>query len=212
MTTNKEKMQRLIERIVYESYTLSEQEETQDNDMGGNDSESAGGDADAAESDMGLDLDAAATDLGGETDDIGLDDADMGDEDFGAMGGGGGGFNLGGGGGGGASPFEDSLDTAGDEDTGDEEVASEAEPVFNALEPGESLLPEEPAKEILNVAIALRGETGNHQLILNSVKALIQDYFEKPEDAEEVIIALWQTDDSLLRVVARKLLLFIKGN
>jgi len=60
--------------------------------------------------------------------------------------------------------------------------------------------------------VALRGETGDHQLILNSVKASIQDYFANPDDAEEVITGLWDTDDALLRVVARKLLLFIKGN
>lgn len=214
MTTNRDKLNQLVERIVYESYTLDEVDEEpagQEIDFGTDDD--AGGDdlgLDDAGDDggLGLDLDAGG-DTGGDGGDLGLDDTgdDLGGDDFGGAGGGG--LDIGGGGGG-ASPFEMDGDAAGEED-GEEEPAA-VDPALDGLQPGESLLPEDPVQEILDTAVALRGQTGDHQQILNTVKALIQDYFATPDDAEEVITALWTTDDALLRVVARKLLLFIKGN
>ena len=203
---SKVKLRQLIEAIV-EHQMLSEEEPLEQP-------------ADLPDADAGLDLgpelglddagdDAAGLDLGDgagaglEGDDAeGLEGDDLDLDADGDAGGGGGLGGLGGGGGGG---FDFGGDTEAPEAAAAEQAPEET------YEPGESLLPDDPIQETLEMAINMTNETADPQPILNAVKAAIQDNFEDFNDADDIIHGLWSTEDPVLRVVARKLILFIKG-
>ena len=166
-----------------------------------------GGDADAGDLDLGGegDLDLGGDmggDLGGAGGDLG-EEGDLGDgegEDF-DMGGGGG---FGGGGGGG-------FDFGDDGDSGLEPDEEGEEDFAGSIGPEDVEIPDDPIMAIADDAIAMLNQTRSPGPILKSVKASIQRYFGDFDDATPVIKALWDTEDLVLRDVARRLLLFIKG-
>lgn len=69
----------------------------------------------------------------------------------------------------------------------------------------------DPVQAVVGIAKDLRTKTGDAQQILNTVKAAIQERFANYDDAAYVIQYLWDTNEPVLQVVARKLILFIKG-
>lgn len=160
-------------------------------DAGGEEGEDFGdGDLDGGGE---MDLDGGGDLEGGEEGEEDLD-GDMGD-DFG--GGGGGGF-AGGGGMGGDEGFDDS-DGAGEADDAEGDLPQEVE------------LPADPIQAAVDIAINMLEETGDDNKILSAVKASIQGNFESFSDATPIIKSLWDTEHPTLKVVARKLLLFIQG-
>jgi len=188
------------------------------------------GEVGGAADDLG-DLDAAIDDTGGEAGDLeggGEGDVDGGGElDFGGgaggdaggdfegeegeedldgdmeggFGGGSGGFGGGGGFGGAGGDEGDFGEEEGEGEEGDDEMP----------EPQEVELPADPVQATVDLAINMLEETGDDQQILNAVKASIQGNFENYSDSVPVIKSLWDTEHPTLKVVARKLLLFIKG-
>jgi hypothetical protein len=204
------KLKRLIEGVVSQMLEQEEPVATDDSNDGIDLGEPASNNDEG-----GLDLDSVDSEAGsGGEGELGLDDTATdetgleGDVDnIGSGGGGSGGLNLGSGGGSGADAFNtdsSKIDSAESEDEPGQEPTS--------LEPGETLIPDDPVQTVLDQAFELSQQTGDDQLILNTVKSSIQDYFSDFEEAAPVVQSLWQTEDPILRVVARKLLLFIKGN
>jgi hypothetical protein len=207
-----DKLKILIEKIVSDQFSLlMEKDDTAmeaepvdaaepDMDFEGGD-DIAGGLEDLA-GDVDLDTASDAEGLEGED---GLEgDEDGGMEDFG---GGSGGFGGGGGGGGfgsGGLSFDDDSEDS-DSETGSEDENSEQQDQFADLSADPVLAVVEAAKE-------MRKRTGDSQQILNNVKAGIQEKFANFDDAGAVIEMLWDTQEPVLQVVARKLILFIKGN
>lgn len=199
---NKKTLKLFIESVV--SNLLEEEEGKTENDT----------DAPAAETDDtegGLDLDIgnASGDAGD-----GLDLSDTEDESAESLGGesedfadssgsSGGGLDLGAGGGSGGDPF--SI-----EGSSGESGSTEGEET--PLGPEVPEIPEDPGQMIVDKAIELLNQTNDDQIILNTIKSNIQDYFENFDDATAIIQGLWLTENPILKVVARKLLLFIKGN
>jgi hypothetical protein len=168
-------------------------------DLGGDDAE--GDDLDLDGGDLGGDA-GGELDLGGEGEDLeGEDGEDLGDDDMGGDFGGGGGGGFGGGFGGGG----------GDDDGGFGDEEGEGEGEDEMPEPEEVELAADPVQAAVDIAINMLDETGNDQEILNAVKASIQGNFESYEDSVPIITSLWETEHPILKVVARKLLLFIKG-
>ena len=166
-----------------------------DLDIGGDEGGDLGGD-DLGGGDEGGDLD-----LGG--DEGGLEgeegEEDLGDDmggDFG--GGGGGGFGGGGGMGDDGGDFGDEGEEGEGEDDGEEE-------------PAEVELPDDPVQAAVNIAINMVKETGDDNRILAAVKGSVQQNFGNFNDALPIIKSLWDTEHPILKVVARKLLLFIQG-
>lgn len=114
-------------------------------------------------------------------------------------------FSGDGGGSSGGFDFDSDSDT--DSDTKEDDTDDDNDGTPDALE-NENI---DPVQAIVGIAKNLRTKTGDAQQILNSVKAAMQEKFNNHEDAVSVIQYLWETDDQVLQVVARKLILFIKG-
>lgn len=146
--------------------------------------------------------DAAA---GGETPGIPGEEGVPGEEGAPADAGGGGfaGFTSGGGGGG--SKFGDEGQSGTDADEPEEEELA------STIGPEDVEIPADPVMAIVDDAITMLNQTKQPQVILAGVKSSIQKYFPEIEDATPVIKSLWDTEDVVLRDVARRLLLFIKG-
>lgn len=152
----------------------------------------------------------ASPDLGGDLGGAGgldtMDGAVEGEdgiEDIGDTGGGGG-FGGGFGGGGGFS-FGDS----GDEGLNPDDEAEEE--TGTTVGPEDVEMPDDPVMAIADEAINMLKTTRQPSVILKTVKSSIQRYFNDFEDATPVIKALWDSEDVVLRDVARRLLLFIRG-
>lgn len=126
-------------------------------------------------------------------------------EEAGGDAGGGGfaGFTSGGGGGG--STFGDEGNAGLDADEPEEESLTAT------VGPEDVEIPADPVMAIVDDAIQMLNQTKQPQAILSSVKSSIQRYFPDIQDATPVIKNLWDTEDVVLRDVARRLLLFIKG-
>ena len=190
-------LKQLVEQIISQSLKEQEPEMASDDSGLDLDLEPEG----EASGDIDLDADSADMDL-----DI---DSEEGFEDAGFdTGGAGGGLNVSSGGGfGGADTDFGEMDT--------EETDSEAppeHPSMDGLQPGESFMPEDPVQAILDNAVGLLSQTSESNVILNSIKSDLQRYFIDDKQATPIIQRLWHTEDPVLRVVARKLLLFIRGN
>jgi hypothetical protein len=156
--------------------------------------------------DLGTDLDPSSP--GGPPGDLGdPGDLDM-DMDSGPPLGGGGGFGggfSGGGGGFSGGGFDD------DEDMGLETGDEDEEEVASTIGPEDVEIPDDPVTAIVDLAIKELGEHPSPGPILRTIKSNIQRWYENPDDAAPVIDALWNTEDLVLRDVARRLLLFIRG-
>jgi hypothetical protein len=87
----------------------------------------------------------------------------------------------------------------------------EEEKTISTVGPEDVEIPADPVMAIVDDAIQLLNQTKQPQVILQTVKGQIQRYFTEIEDATPVIKNLWDTEDVVLRDVARRLLLFIKG-
>lgn len=166
--------------------------------------ETGGGLEDLADGDAPADdgSDPAAVDGEDATADDATDEMD----DFGGGGAGGfgGGSSGGGGGFGSGSAFGDDSETETDSEDTDTESPSEDQNVMDDTG--------DPVQMVVNIAKDLRTKTGDSQQILNTVKAAIQEKFQNFDDASAIIQLLWETGEPVLQVVARKLILFIKGN
>jgi hypothetical protein len=210
MFTDKKNLIRLIEEAVEKA--LLEQEEPAETPP----PEAAAAEAEpgAATADVPADLDLSA---GGEADigapggadaDVGLGDLEPDTEgedgDIGSAAGGGfaGGFS---GGGGGGFSFGDDGAAGIDADQPEEEAT------VSTIGPEDVEIPADPVMAIVDDAIQMLNQTRNPQTILKNTKSSIQRYFPEFEDASPVIKSLWDTEDVVLRDVARRLLLFIKG-
>jgi hypothetical protein len=215
---NNDRLISLIEKqVLYEAGLLFEQEpgiddlasldsvaaNTPEDDAIGGEETPTGGDEKA---DGGEAVDVGGTEEGGDAGDPGLDvDGEEEGGDEAGMDLGGGGFGGGGGSGGG-------FDFGGDEGDGDEETDTEEEepskPPPSAEDYGP---PADPVQSTVEIAVNMLEETGDDQEVLNAVKASIQQNFADFNEAAPVIQQLWDTDNPILKVVARKLLLFIHG-
>jgi len=87
----------------------------------------------------------------------------------------------------------------------------EEEMTQTTIGPEDVEIPADPVMAIVDEAIQLLGQTRQPQKILQHVKSSIQRYFPEIEDSTPVIKNLWDTEDVVLRDVAKRLLLFIKG-
>ena len=219
---NKKNLQHIINMLV-EAAFISEKDEPPADDTAPAPDDSAGSSDTEAGLDLGAEDPAAGTDpldtgaAGGApggppgdptdptadgTDPDATDPAaDLGGSSGGGFGGGGG---LGGGGGGGGGGPSDSDSSSDDDTTGSEDEESSAETM-------DSMLPDDPVQATIDMAIDLSKTHGDHQIILNAVKSNIQKTFESFDEAIPVIQGLWATQDPNLRVVARKLIMFIRG-
>ena len=215
-TTSRKILKYFIEQIFLEEKNLLLLTEADDEpaDAGGLDLDAGGGEGEAegledlsfgdegdVEGEEGGDLGEGGDMDGdlGEEGDLG-DEEGEGDEDLGGdLGGGlggGGGFDFGGG-------DEGDMGEGPDEDKTDEEEKPKS---IEDIEP-----PEDPIQTTVDIAVSMLDETGDDQIILNAVKSSIQKYFTNFEDAIPIIKSLWDTQHPILKVVARKLLLFIRG-
>lgn len=203
-------IKKLIESYVNEAFDSLLLEQEEDLDLSGGDDtvdDTASGEADdLGDLDIGGDLgDDGETggelDLGG--DEEGDLDADEGEEDLeGDMG-----SDFSGGAGGG---FSGGGDFGGSEgDFGETEEDSEEEAGDSV--PDQIKLPDDPVQAATDIAISMLEETGDDNVILSAVKASIQKDFENFNDAVPIVKSLWDTEHPILKVVARKLLLFIQG-
>lgn len=127
------------------------------------------------------------------------------DFDFGSMGGSSSGGGSSGGGFGSGSAFGDLGDS--DSETDETDTESEENNTSSVEE-----ISTDPVQAVVDIAADLRTKTGDAQQILNTVKAAIQEKFVNFDDAVEVIQTLWDTEEPVLQIVARKLILFIKGS
>lgn len=116
-----------------------------------------------------------------------------------------GGSGFGGGGGGGGLNFGDEGDVGLDADEEGEEDT------VTTVGPEDVEIPVDPIMAITDDAIKLLNKTQQPSVILQNVKYSIQRYFSDPADATPIIKTLWDTEDLVLRDVARRLLLFITG-
>lgn len=218
MFIDKNSLLLLIEAEV--SKALVEQDEPEDTPAGGDatpeipDAPAGGDDADieAPEGEAGDDaegVEGAEGDLeGGDVGDLGGagGEGDLEGEEGaegGAGGGIGGGFGGGFGGGGGGFGDEGEAGLAADEE-------EEADTV-TTVGPEDVEIPADPVMAITDDAIQMLNKTRQPSVILQNVKHSIQRYFPEPMDATPIIKTLWDTEDLVLRDVARRLLLFIKG-
>lgn len=167
----------------------------------GTDAEASVDGATGAPGEAGGEGDAAGGEGDLEGDEGDLAGGDIGGGDFG--GGGFGGFGGGGGSSGGGM--------AGDSEGGGMEGDS-AEDAGATGEEGVGFdLEDDPVHASVELAKSMLDSTGDDQKILNSMKASIQKNFESFDEGLPVIQALWDTDHPVLKIVARKLLFFIKG-
>lgn len=209
MSIYKKYIRQLIEEEV--SKTLLEQELTPEEPAvdapapgaTGVDAPEGGGeeiDVDLGGAEEGLDLGGEEGEglEGAEGEGLEGEEGEEGAEDFGGGGlggfGGGGGFSFGGSG-------EEGL----------EPDSEEEEATATTVGPEDVELPDDPVMKIADEAVKLLKTTREPDVILKSVKASIQRYFEDFDEATPVIKALWDTEDLALRDVARRLLLFIRG-
>lgn len=153
--------------------------------------------------DPGLTLDGGGAGENGDLGDDETSDDDEGD-DLGDMGGGSS-FGVGGGGGGG---FDFG---GGDKDDKDKSEKKDKEKEDKPKSPESMALPADPVQATIDVATSMLDQTSDDAVILNAVKASIQHNFENFDDATPVIEQLWDTENPVLKIVARKLLLFISG-
>ena len=211
---DKRLIKKLIESYVDEAFRTSsgalEEAENDELDLGDDSGADSGGldDLGGGDGDVETGDDGGELDLGGEGG--GLDGGAVGEDGEGEEGfeddlggdlggGGGGGF------GGGAGDFGGGDDFGGDE-TGEGDDAEDESSTPEVVD-----LPDDPVQAAVNIAINMLEETGDDNQILAAVKGSIQGNFENFRDAEPIITSLWATDHPILKVVARKLLLFIAG-
>lgn len=221
---NKKQLQQMIEMLV-ESVLIQEKDDapkTSGIDLSGDtasapddSSSDAGADAgstdttDAGASDGAPDSGSDAGDLSGDVD--GLDPAagDTTDVDSGGSSGGGG-FSGGGGGfGGGGGGFDSGSSDDSSTDSADADLNDDGSGNSDVV--GDSM-PLDPIQDTIDMAVSLSKEIGDHQIILNVIKSKMQKYFPDFDDAIPIIQGLWDTNDPNLKIVARKLIMFIKGD
>jgi hypothetical protein len=118
----------------------------------------------------------------------------------------GGGFKGMGGGFSGSSSFGSDGTTNDSEPVKDNSTEATPEESF------EESIPEDPVKDTIDIALKLTKEIGDNQIILNVVKSKMQKYFADFSDAVPIIQGLWDTNDPNLKIVARKLIMFIQGD
>jgi hypothetical protein len=124
----------------------------------------------------------------------------------------GGGFGSGsafGGGGGSSGGFDFGGDSETDSEGSEEQNGEQTQ--SNALADSEAEI-SDPITTVVDIAKELRMKTGDAQQILNSVKSAIQERFNNFDEALPIIQSLWDTNEPVLQVVARKLIMFIKGS
>ena len=201
---NKKSLQKYIELLV--ENMILEKEEGEGLDL----SELDNKDSKDAEVDPNISVDDSTGEIGmsdTKTDENSGEGLDLGDSDGGldlgdTSTGLGGSSGFGGGGGG----FDFSPDSKTDADTN---------PDFKQDEFGKLTQPnvmDDPTIETIKSAKELSNKFGDPQIILNSVKSNIQKYYDDPMDAIEIVSQLWDTEDPKLRLVASKLLMFIRGD
>jgi hypothetical protein len=100
----------------------------------------------------------------------------------------------------------DDADDSGEENTGKEKDTA------TTVGPEDVGMPADPVMATVESAIKMLDTTQTAAPILNNVKYSIQKYFNNFDDATPVIKALWDTEDVLLRDVAKRLLIFMRGN
>lgn len=100
----------------------------------------------------------------------------------------------------------DDADDSGEENTGKEKDTA------TTVGPEDVGMPADPVMATVESAIKMLSTTQTAAPILNNVKYSIQKYFNNFDDATPVIKALWDTEDVLLRDVAKRLLIFMRGN
>jgi len=188
-------------------------------DLGGDDTaaaDAAGGDT----GDLGADIGGAVGGgsgggLGGDAGDLGTDadvgdDADAGTEMPTSSGGFGGtkSFDFGSSGSKGVVPDDGDSDDSNDSgpDSGKEKDKA------TTIGPEDVEAPIDPVMTIVDDAIKLLDVTQAPQDILKNVKYAIQQYFNNFDEATPVIKALWDTENVVLRDVAKRLLIFMRGN
>jgi hypothetical protein len=210
-------VKRLLENFVNEiiNNSLITEAEPADEPEAATDTPDSGEDSsadDVSDSTDGIDLGSTGDDSGS-TDESGDDtvdgestDSDSDAEDFDLGGGGGGGFSLSGGGGGAGSggglDLSDDSDTVESDDSTDTDTETSEEPVDDTL-------PEDPNEFIIKSAKDMLKNTSDHNQILASIKANIQNKLNSWEDAEQIVYDLWETDEPILKMVASKLLMFV---
>lgn len=124
------------------------------------------------------------------------------------MGGGGGGGDLGmggfGGGGGGGG-----LESLSGEGEGEEGAPPPPPASYDPFKDADTL--EDRLRVIMDTAESLSAETQDPQVVLKSIKGLIQNGFSNPEQASKVIADLFSTSNPVLQQVSRRLALFTYG-
>jgi len=217
----------LIKRLIEEEFKrrLFEQQKDVETDTTSTDTDTSSdtGDLDLSSGDAGDNSTEGVLDLGGDSstsgddglsqggstaggelgDNITGEDGDLGD-DSGFSGGSGGGFSGRSGGGG----FD--FGGAGGE-AGLEPDEEEEENLVSTVGPEDVEIPTDPVLSITNDAIELLNQTKEPAKILKNIKSSMQKYFDDFDDATPIIKSLWDTESVVLRDVARRLLLFIKG-
>jgi len=145
--------------------------------------------------------DATGDDATGEDSDVSMD---TGGGSFGGFGGKKS-FDFGSDGSSGLVPDDDS-DSENGENTGDEKDTA------TTVGPEDVEIPQDPVLATVDEAIKMLDTTQIPGNILKNVKYSIQKYFNSFDDATPVIKALWDTEDLVLRDVAKRLLIFMRGN
>jgi hypothetical protein len=232
--TKKISLKRIVENVVNEEFSILLTEAEPSSDLDGLDSliddgggeggdkkekdddtseeDKVGSDESGKESDAenggndkgeGLDLGSGGPSDGGEKDDTGDDKDSSEAEPLGGGSSSGGGFSFGGGGlgGGGGSDKKDKAPK--EKDSSDDAKKSSKKPEDIAL-------PTDPIQSTVDMASGMLDTTNDDQVVLNAVKASIQRNFGNVEDAAPIIQYLWDTENPILKTVARKLLLFIR--
>jgi hypothetical protein len=211
-----EEVERLFEQEDPTAEPAAAAEPDAGDDVGADVDTAADGEADVGDIDLGGAAGGGGMSGGGIGDlgdgtDVGGDDAEGMDD---AAAGGGSGF----GGFGGKKSFDfGSSGSAGglvpdDGDEASEENTGQEKDTATTVGPEDVQMPADPVLATVESAIKMLDTTQTAAPILNNVKYSIQKYFNNFDDATPVIKALWDTEDVLLRDVAKRLLIFMRGN
>lgn len=199
---------KLLFSIIEEEYKkiVKEQEEKPDeavNDAAPNDMPEVGNEnEDNADNDIDVDIGAEPdVEETGDTE----TDLDISVDDAGASTGGGG-F-----GGGRGKSFGGGDFGKDDDETGLKPDDSAEKDTATTVGPEDVEIPNDPVMSIANDAIEMLNHTRQPGPILQNVKHSVQRYFPEPSAAAPIIKALYDTEDLVLRDVARRLMMFIKG-
>lgn len=135
-----------------------------------------------------------------------LDDMEMGGDEAGGDDSLFGGFGGGGGGGGGLGLGGDG-DLSGDDN---KEGTPPPKPIdYNPFKDAHTL--EDRLRVVLDTAESLSSSTQNPQVVLKTIKGMIQNGFDKPEKAAKAISDLFDTNNPVLQQVSRRLAFYTWG-